>query len=146
MLGRWLAIGILGFTVGAATIVLADSGSGGGQVSAAPVASSGSASAVDASTGSAGAPVAHDHGGHVVTGVKAQDIAAESQPDVPLDAPTRDQLALQLAGSRAVAMRYPTVADAEAAGFVLAGGLAPGSGAHYINYAGTRSGGPIDVT
>jgi hypothetical protein len=78
----------------------------------------------------------HDHTGDVVSGVKAQDIQAELQPDEPLDRLTRAQLASQLAGAREQAMRYPTVAEAEAAGMRVAGGFAPGSGAHYINYSG----------
>lgn len=148
MLGRWLAIGILGFTVGAATIVLADSGSDEGQVSAAPAASSdsGTASATDVTDGGdAGAAPVHDHTGDVVTGVKALDIQAEAQPDAPLDRATREQLALQLAGAREAAQQYPTAGDAVAAGFVLAGGFAPGSGAHYVNYGGTSGDGVIDV-
>lgn len=79
----------------------------------------------------------HSHGpttlnGEKVTGVKAQDIAAESQPDQPLDAATRAQLKQELLLARELANRYPTVAAAEAAGYKRAGGFAPGSGAHYI--------------
>ncbi len=92
----------------------------------------------------------HDHSsatpvalnGQHVHGVKAQDIAAEAQPDTPLDAPTRAKLQLQLLAARTVAMRYPTVADATAAGFHLAGGFTPGSGAHYVSYTGLT--GPKD--
>jgi hypothetical protein len=102
-------------------------------------------------TGSAAAgAAAHDHGatpttapgepadplalnGQHVHGVKAGDIAAESQPDVPLDAATRTLLAAQLVQARAAAIQYPTVADATAAGYILAGGFTPGSGAHYIS-------------
>lgn len=84
----------------------------------------------------------HSHGGPVtlngqaVKGVKAQDIAAEEKPNQPLDAATRAQLKEQLTQARDVALRYPTVADATAAGFRIAGGFAPGSGAHYIPLAG----------
>ena len=42
----------------------------------------------------------------------------------------------QLVAARDTAMRYPTVADAQAAGYHLVGGFGPGSGAHYI-------GGPV---
>jgi hypothetical protein len=74
-----------------------------------------------------------DLNGHEVLGVKAQDIAAENQPDKPLDRATRALLAYQLVEARAVAMRYPTVASATAAGYTLVGGgFGPGSGAHYI--------------
>jgi hypothetical protein len=85
----------------------------------------------------------HTHGpttlnGQAVKGVKAQDIAAESQPDQPLDAATRATLRAQLLQARDVALRYPTVADATAAGYHVAGAFAPGSGAHYI-------GGPLTM-
>jgi hypothetical protein len=74
-----------------------------------------------------------DLNGHLIVGVKAQDVAAESQPDKPLDRATRLVLAQQLVAARAVAMRYPTVADATAAGYrLVGGGFGPGSGAHYI--------------
>ena len=77
--------------------------------------------------------------GQKITGVKAADIAAESQPDKALDPATRAQLKAELMAARDFAMRYPTVADAKAAGFYLAGGFAPGSGAHYIaRAAGSR--------
>jgi hypothetical protein len=90
---------------------------------------------------------AHTHGlttlnGQTVKGVKAHDIAAESQPDAPLDAATRAALHAQLVQARAVADRYPTVADAAGGGYgVVAGGFAPGSGAHYISYSGMTVGG-----
>jgi hypothetical protein len=140
MLGRWLAIGVLGFTVGAATIVLADSGGDADQVVATPA----GAASPDAARGSSDAPVVHEHG-RAVSGVKALDIQAELQADKPLDRATRAELAVQLAAAREVAMRYPTVADATAAGMFLAGGFAPGSGAHYIAISGISGSGPIDV-
>ena len=83
---------------------------------------------------STAAPVALN--GEHVHGVKAQDIAAEAQPNASLDAATRATLQAQLLVARDVAMQYPTVADATAAGFHLAGGFAPGSGAHYVSYTG----------
>ncbi len=99
------------------------------------------------------APDGHDHtavaspstdlNGHTVEGVKASDVAAEHQPDVPLDPATRTLLAQQLVTARETAMRYPTVADAEAAGYRLVAGFGPGSGAHYIG--GPLTGpGPFD--
>jgi hypothetical protein len=51
-------------------------------------------------------------------------------------------LARQMELARATALRYPTVADAEAAGMHRAGPFSPGLGAHYINYAGAA--GPPD--
>ena len=91
----------------------------------------------------------HQHGvttlnGQQVKGVKAADVAAESQPDQPLDATTRATLKTQLTEARDFALRYPTVADATAAGYRLAGGFAPGSGAHYITYSGLTGAGPFD--
>jgi hypothetical protein len=41
-------------------------------------------------------------------------------------------------------MRYPTVADVTAAGYRLAGGFAPGSGAHYITFGGLSGPGAVD--
>ena len=93
----------------------------------------------------------HQHGvttlnGQQVKGVKAADVAAESQPDQPLDATTRATLKTQLTEARDFALRYPTVADATAAGYRLAGGFAPGSGAHYITYSGLTGAGAFDPT
>jgi len=73
-----------------------------------------------------------DVNGKLVSGVKAQDVAAESEPDVPLDPATRALLASQLTSARETAMRYPTVADALAGGYRLIGGFGPGAGAHYL--------------
>jgi hypothetical protein len=77
------------------------------------------------------------------------DQLAELQPDQPLDPATRATLAAQLTEARAVALQYPTVADATRAGMILAGGFAPGSGAHYISFQGAARGinsdGSVDV-
>jgi hypothetical protein len=74
-----------------------------------------------------------DLNGHQIVGVKAQDVVAEAVADKPLDRATHALLAQQLLAARAVAMRYPTVADATAAGYhLVGGGFGPGSGAHYI--------------
>jgi len=84
-----------------------------------------------------------------VHGVKARDIAAESKPNQPLDAATRSTLKGQLLQSRDIALRYPTVADATADGYRVAGGFAPGSGAHYIGGGGgfgLSGGGLFDPT
>ncbi len=56
---------------------------------------------------------------------------SENLPYVPLDAQTQAALDGQLAQAEEAAMRFPTVASAKAAGMVLAGGMAPGVGAHY---------------
>jgi hypothetical protein len=84
--------------------------------------------------------------GEHVHGVKAQDIAAEAEPNEPLDAATRDKLQMQLVSARETALRYPTVTEAEAAGFHLAGGFAPGSGAHYVSYGNLSGPGDVDPT
>jgi len=80
-----------------------------------------------------GAAPVKDLNGHTVVGVKAQDVKAEMVPDQPLDHATRGVLAGQLVAARAVAMQYPTVADATAKGYhLVGGGFGPGSGAHYV--------------
>jgi hypothetical protein len=58
-------------------------------------------------------------------------------PDKPLDAATRAALALQLVAARAAALQYPTLADAKAAGFILAGQFSPKTGAHMISISNT---------
>jgi hypothetical protein len=52
----------------------------------------------------------------------------------PIDPATRVVLQHQLELAREVAMRYPTVRDAEAAGWRRAGPFAPGLGAHYFDW------------
>src|SRR5262249_19731357 len=64
----------------------------------------------------------------------------------PLDPTTRAELKTQLTAARDFALRYPTVADASAAGYRLAGGFAPGSGAHYLSFCGLTGAGPFDPT
>jgi hypothetical protein len=62
--------------------------------------------------------------------------AEENIFELPMDAATRATLQHQLTLARDMAMKYPTVADAEAAGWRRSGPFAPGLGAHYFNYAG----------
>lgn len=57
------------------------------------------------------------------------------QGEEQLDDATQAELAVQLAGTRVLVERYPTVADAEAAGYNRAGPFSPGTGAHYQNPA-----------
>jgi hypothetical protein len=86
--------------------------------------------ATDASSGAL-----TDLNGHKIEGVKAQDVAHEMEPDKPLDPTTRRELAQQLIAARETALQYPTVADAERAGYrLVGGGFGPGSGAHYISF------------
>ena len=113
---KWLVVLTVGFVVGAAAVMLADPGTTETRL----VVSSASSGGI------------HDLNGHHILGVKATDVAAEHAPDKPLDPLTRGLLRNQLTIARATAMRYPTVADAMAAGYRLVGGFGPGAGAHYI--------------
>jgi hypothetical protein len=89
----------------------------------------------NASSGSHAAPT--DLNGHVIHGVKGHDVAQELQRDKLLDPQTRAALQMQLIAARNAAMQYPTVADAERAGYhLVGGGYGPGSGAHYIGFGG----------
>ena len=125
-MGRWLAVLVLGLVAGAGVILLAEPGAteSGGIASPSVLPKGSSASSSSGVT---------DLNGQHIHGVKALDVAAEAQPDKPLDRATRLLLAQQLTAARAVAMKYPTVADAEAAGYhLVGGGFGPGSGAHYL--------------
>jgi hypothetical protein len=62
---------------------------------------------------------------------------SENAKWVPLDASDQALLSQQLAQAEQAAMRYPTVASAQAAGMILAGGMAPGVGAHYQEINGS---------
>jgi len=61
----------------------------------------------------------------------------------PLDPTTQSALQHELTLAREVAMHYPTVADAEAAGWRRAGPFAPGLGAHYFKYSGNDGSGYV---
>jgi hypothetical protein len=54
-------------------------------------------------------------------------------PQLPTDQATRVQLAAQQVQARAVADKYPTVADAQRAGYQLSTVYVPCIGAHYTN-------------
>ena len=136
MRARWLAVLMLGFVVGAASILLADPGTDGSGASAA---SANTPIAIDPGTGSTS--IASGVSGHVHNA----DEVSELQPDKPLDQTTRQTLAYQLTLARTLATKYPTVADATGAGYILAGGFSPGTGAHYITMRGGMSGpGAVD--
>lgn len=126
----WLAVILAAFVAGAGVVLLADPGTTEPRVLV-----------TSSATDHANHPTAIN--GQKISGVKLQDIAHEAEPDVPLSAEERDLVALQLVQARDTAMRYPTVADAEAAGYYLAGGFAPGSGAHYVG--GGLGSDPIDL-
>ena len=76
--------------------------------------------ATDTSLGGVAEPQEHAHGVAV--------------PEQPLDAATRDVLAAELVQARDVAMQYPTVADADAAGYRMVTPYVPLIGAHYIKW------------
>lgn len=65
-------------------------------------------------------------------------------PELPLTHAERQALATQLEAARATAMKYPTVADAEAAGYTMVTTYLPLIGAHYIK--GSLMDGTFDVT
>jgi hypothetical protein len=67
------------------------------------------------------------------------DERSEKIPDKALTPAQRKTLAAQLVIARAVALQYPTVADATNAGYILAGKFTPGAGAHYISIAGSAA-------
>ena len=123
---RWLAVVLASLVAGAGAVLLADPGSTPPTVNVATVGST---------QLGIGLP------GHVHN----VDQQAELQPDVPLDAATRAQLAAQLTEARGVALRYPTTVDALQSGYHLAGGFAPGTGAHYVSYSGLSGPGPVNV-
>ncbi len=144
MQGRSVLIGFVGVAM-IATITfvaatnderVADAGAGE-EVAAMPAAAQ--SGSVAAGTGG------DDHAHQSRNQSRNPDHAAELQPDQPLDNATRDQLASELVSARDLALRYPTVADAVAAGYRLAGGFAPLVGAHYVSYSGLSGDGPVDV-
>jgi hypothetical protein len=82
----------------------------------------------------------HDHGHGSIAQAPVDDkglallsngeMAHDYGPDQPLDATTRAVLVHQLALTRLIVDRFPTLADAKAAGSQPAGGFAPGLGLH----------------
>ncbi|HEX2091350.1 MAG TPA: hypothetical protein VHG28_03070, partial [Longimicrobiaceae bacterium] len=68
-----------------------------------------------------------------------QHSAAPAVPLASLPAPTRARLIHQLALTVNVVKRYPTVRDAEAAGYRCAGPFKPGLGTHYLGGVASRS-------
>ena len=73
--------------------------------------------------------------------------AATAEETVAPTAQERRVLGQQLVEAREVALRYPTVADVEAAGYHRAGPFSPGAGAHYVlmDGTGTNLDGNIDL-
>jgi hypothetical protein len=64
---------------------------------------------------------------------------SELKKFVPLDPTNQALLTQQLAQAQQAAERFPTFGSAKAAGFILAGGMAPGVGAHMQNFGNTFS-------
>ena len=62
------------------------------------------------------------------------DHTHEEPPNQPLDGATRDALAAQLVQARDVALRFPTVTSAEAAGYRMIAPYVPGIAAHYMQF------------
>lgn len=119
-------VGILVMTTAAVASPGAAQHGHGAEVTAGDPLHAGAAGHDHATPAAAAAAAGHDHGG-----LAGHDQDAEMQPDKPLDDVTRKQVADQLVAARDAADRYPTVGDARRAGLMLAGGNAPGVGAHY---------------
>jgi hypothetical protein len=92
----------------------------------------------DAADGMAPAADGHDHGGTDPATSEDDGFAAlsnghqhERGQDEPLTAEERSALATQLAATADLVARFPTIADAEAAGWTRAGPFSPGLGVHY---------------
>ena len=64
---------------------------------------------------------------------------SELKKFVPLDPANQALLTQQLAQAQQAAMRFPTFGSAKAAGMILAGGMAPGVGAHMQNFGNSFS-------
>lgn len=91
----------------------------------------------------------HSHGSTATTATTVASSSAATQTNSPIqtmghvgphtwramvDEVACDRLADELAEARATALRYPTVADATAAGWVRVTGYVPGIAAHYMNF------------
>jgi hypothetical protein len=105
--------------------------------------------------GATDAAAGHTHGASTAPGGDDRGLAALSNGhhhamvNEVLDADTQAKLDDQLAITREVAARYPTVADAEAGGYRRIGPYFPGIGAHYGKTGGVelnRDGGFDDDT
>ncbi len=114
-------------------VAATDGGSGGNAVETAepaPPADDPVAAVPDAAHGHDDAPAVDDRGFALLeNGEQHHEDFTQA-----LDPATRQELARQLELAHEVAMKYPTVADAEAAGMRRAGPFSPGLGAHYLNF------------
>ena len=121
------------------------------------LAACGSSGGDGTASGATATTAASSTGRATTTTVRTSDTMADGMPmgdgsgakrptNVTFDGPERAKLAAQLTEARAVALRYPTVADALAAGYELTTPYAPGTGAHYGKDADTQGPGqPLDV-
>ena len=140
MRASYVSLIILGFVMGAAAILLADSGTDNSAARVAPVAATGGA--VDERL-----PHAHN-GGVSLTGNTACEAAGAPISDgqtsgthghrgpsgwTTIDRATRNEMTAQLAIAHQVTVDYPTVAAAEAAGYRMTTTYVPCIGAHYLN-------------
>jgi hypothetical protein len=120
---------LVGFVIGAAAILLAEPGNNG---------SSANAAAVAADHSSAGSPTGGtpcEQSGPPASKGQNEHGRRGPSPWTTPDAATRDQLVAQLAVAHQVTIDYPTVAQAEAAGYKMTTTYVPCIGAHYINAA-----------
>lgn len=134
-----LVLGIaLGFAVGS---VVASSGSG---ATSAPAAGGADLTkALAAANAASATSAAVDDRGFSALENGVQHSHGFQQPVTPAD---RVELARQMNLARETAMRYPTLADAEAAGMTRAGPFSPGLGTHmimYTNYLHGAGDGPM---
>jgi hypothetical protein len=95
----------------------------------------------EAAAGPEGAHGEHAHGAAGTAGAAGDDLGFsalsnghqhEHGQDEPLTDRERVELARQLASTADLVERYPTIADAEAAGWTRAGPFSPGLGTHYM--------------
>ncbi len=70
-----------------------------------------------------------------IDGLEETVIHGPPPPDKPIDDATRDALAAEITSVRDYALRHPTVADAQAAGFTMVTPFVPLIGAHYMNFS-----------
>jgi hypothetical protein len=140
---RALSLVILGFVVGAAVILLADSGSTNGAASQAAAAAVAPASADGHAHSHVGdATLTGDTPCEQANAAGGEGSSANAGREhghtgffkwTSMDRPTRDALGQQLAVAHQVTIEYPTVASAEAAGYKMTTGYVPCIGSHYIN-------------
>jgi hypothetical protein len=136
-MARLLSVLVLGLVVGAGAMLLLDPG---------PPPATASASVV---VGPAGLASGHNHGA-VTTGLTGSTPCEVSGPPASngqtehghrgpfpwtaiTDPATRNLLVAQLAAAHQVTLQFPTVQDAEAAGYRMTTTYVPCIGAHYIN-------------